>query len=250
MRRRTLLASLATAAAGTAGCIADSSDPGAPATGGSDPTDASPTDRRTDTRTATDQPVDPPDATDVFADFECPSFSEDPDRTVCYHAAPADPDLLLSAEPEVFDPYLADGDVETLRFVLYNRSGWPVGFNPYDWGIERYDGGEWTHVAPEAYPEPWTEVPAGERFAWALPAAARPAPEDPDVQPVAVALEPGVYAFHVDVKLGSSAAVDTETADAPEETVELVALFRLEESIDPTGEAGTDERTTAAGTPL
>lgn len=38
----------------------------------------------------------------------------------------------------MFDLETGD-DVETLMFVLYNRSGWTVGFNPYDWGIERYE---------------------------------------------------------------------------------------------------------------
>lgn len=230
MRRRTLLTSFATLAA-TAGCVSGGE---APAEQPTDDATPSPTDVHTDTRTMTDTPASPPDATDVFADFDCPSFDDNADETVCYHAADGS-DLVLTAEPEVFDPSLGDDDVETLEFVLYNRSEWPVSFNPYAWGIERYDDGEWSHVAPEMHPEPMTEVASGSTMRWVLPAESGHEPADDD-HPLSVALDAGVYAFHISLSYGA-VSMDTPTdAPKPDERVELVALFRVEQQFDPESE--------------
>lgn len=242
MRRRTMLASIA-ALAGTAGCVSTGESPGEQPT--SDSVTPSPTDDHTDTRTMTETPTSPPDATDVFADFDCPSFDDNADETVCYHAAEAaESDLLLTAEPQVFDPALRDGDVETLEFVLYNRSEWSVSFNPYAWGIERHDdGGGWTHVAPEMHPEPMTEVAPGLTMRWELPSAPHPSPSD-DVQSLSVALDSGVYAFHLTVGYGG---ISTETdASPPEKRVELVALFRVDEGFDPESEESPIPETKSA----
>lgn len=244
MRRRTLLTALA-AVAGTAGCIQDGTAPADLSTE-EEPRDGTPTDTRTDTRTVTDQGPSPDPATDVFADFDCPSFTDNADRTVCYHRTdPAETDSLLTADPEVFDPTPTDGDAETLHFTLWNRSDRPVGLNPYAWGIERHDGdGEWSHVAPEAYPEPWTRVKPGATMQWVLPSENRG--ESPDeAHSLTVALEPGVYAFHVVVYYEGDA--DTPTGEAKSsERVELVALFRVEERVDP-GSEGTSNRPTETG---
>lgn len=247
MRRRALLAVLGTAVTGTAGCIGDGRLPG-------DDRSTADTDTATDTRTVTDTRVTdtpgdtatdtegtpsptevtterptPPSASDAFADFDCPSFDET-ERTVCYHDADlADVPLVLTARPEVFDPDLSDEDVETLDFTLYNRSEWSVGFNPYDWGIERYDDGQWTHVAPMQYPEPWTHLPAGEVFTWSLPSEPRPSPDDEQRHQVNVELDPGVYAFHVNVSYESH---DADDDDQPDGTTELIALFRIEQAIE------------------
>ena len=248
MHRRTLLTSLATLAA-TAGYVSG----GDALTGGSpDSGTPSPTDAHTDTRTTTETPATPSDATDVFADFECPSFDDHADEAVCYHAADAaESDLLLTAQPEVFDPYLGDDDVETLRFALYNRSEWPIRFNPYAWGIERYDGGDWTHVAPAAYPEPIVELPAGSTMRWELPSETRPArtrpsPTDGDGHRLSVALDPGVYAFHLTVGYGGVSMETPTDAPKPTDRVELVALFRVEERLDPKSQ-GTSGRQTETG---
>lgn len=231
MRRRTLLASLATLA-GTAGCVGSGEDPAGQPT---DDATSSPTDSHTDTQTMTETPQQPPDATDAFADFECPSFTDNADETICYHAADAGSDLLLTAEPEVFDPAFGDDDVETLEFVLYNRSEWPVSYNPYAWGIERYDDGEWTHVAPQMHPEPMAETAPGATMRWVLPAEDGASLDD-DVHALSVALDPGVYAFHVAVSYGAVAGDTPTDSSKPEGRTELVALFQVEERVDPDAE--------------
>jgi len=251
MRRRALLASLATTLTATAGCLGDGSAGGGSKTDDDTATD---TDNGTDTRSTTDtSPTDatesatstethtpedpvtetptPPRASDTFADIDCPSFDETA-RTVCYHEADLDSaPLVLTAEPEAFGPDTSDDDVETLEFVCYNRSGESVGFNPYDWGIERYDDGEWTHVAPEITPEPWTNLPDGETFTWALPSGPHPSTNDEQRQYVGASLDPGVYAFHVSVMTGE----DSRT--------ELIALFEVTTAIDPESESDDGMKT-------
>lgn len=245
MRRRTLLASLATLA-GTAGCV--SGGEGAAPQATESPT-SSPTDVHTDTRTTTETPPQPDAATDVFADVGCPSFDDHADETVCYHDADVETaDLLLTAEPEVFDPYLGDDDVEALQFVLYNQSDWPIGFNPYAWGIERHDDGEWSHVAPETYPEPFVEQRPGTAMRWILPAESGSPPAGDDVHPLSVALDPGVYAFHLTVSYGGISTETPTDQPKPADRVELVALFRLEQAIDPSAEE-TSSRSTETGSP-
>ena len=230
MRRRTLLASLATLV-GTAGCVSGGEAPAGEPTDDATP---SPTDSHTDTQTMTEPPAEPPTASDAFADYDCPSFTDNADETVCFHTAGAESDLLLTAQPEVFDPDLGDDDVETPEFVLYNRSEWPVSFNPYAWGIERYDDGEWTHVAPDMHPEPMTETRPGETMRWVLPAEGGSSPDD-DVHPLSVALDPGVYAFHVTVSYGAIAGDTPTDGSKPEGRTELITLFEVEERIDPEG---------------
>jgi len=245
MRRRALLGSLAaTLSAGAAGCISDSPTGSEPPTDTQTPTDT-PTDVHTTEQSPTSDPsmTPPPTATDVFADFDCPSFHET-ERTVCYHEVdPTEVPLVLTAEPEVFDPDLDGEDIETLDFKLYNRSEWNVGFNPYDWGIERYDDGEWTHVAPEMYPEPWLTLKPAQRYTWSLPSAPHPSPSIDRQMGLPVPLDPGIYAFHVSVVYEASVtATDTEETPPPSGHTELVALFRIEQAIDSTGGSdGTDD---------
>lgn len=235
MRRRTLLASLATLA-GTAGCVGSGEDPAGQPTDDESPSPTddptpSPTDSHTDTRTMTETPPEPPTASDAFADYDCPSFTDNADETVCYHAAVTESDLLLTAEPEVFDPGTDDEGTETLEFVLYNRSEWPVNFNPYAWGIERYDDGDWTHVAPDMHPEPMAETAPGETMRWVLPSEDGSSPDD-DVHPLSVALDPGVYAFHLTVSYGAIAGDAPTDTPKPEGRTELVALFEVEGRVE------------------
>jgi len=264
MRRRALLASLAASLTAAAGCLGDGRGGG----GGSPPDDDTPTgtDGGTNTRSATDTPTrdgtdsptddvtdtpedpvsetpTPPPASDAFDDFDCPDF-EDTDRTVCYHEADPDTDpLVLTAEPEVYDPETGDGSVDTLDFVLYNRTEASVGFNPYDWGIERYDDGEWTHVAPEISPEPWTNLSGGGTFTWSLPTGTDPLAGAERRQPVDVALEPGVYAFHVSVLVEDDSTETPTGGSSGSERIELIALFRAESGLgsatEPTGGVST-----------
>lgn len=270
MRRRALLASLATTLTATAGCLSDGQS-----AGGGSQTDDLTTDAQsgTDTRTTTDAGTDattgagtpedtetpddpvtetptPPPASDAFADFDCPSFDETA-RTVCYHdAALDDAPLVLTAEPEVFDPETGDDTGETLEFVLYNRSEWSVGFNPYDWGIERYDDGEWVHIAPEMTPLPWMILDSGATFTWSLSTGAHPSPDDERTQPVDVALEPGIYAFHVSVSYGGVDGTETATETEerpPEGRTELIALFEVETAMAD-GETATDDGTASTDT--
>lgn len=263
MRRRTMLASIASLAA-AAGCVNRGPDPGARPAESDTPTESpSPTDVHTHTRTATETPLRPDPATDAFADVACPSFDDHADETVCYHAADAETaDLLLTAEPEVFVP--DDGD-ETLAFVCYNRSDWPVSFNPYAWGIERYESadGSWTHVAPDVHPEPMTELAPGATTRWVLPTDGPPetvtdgdssvtddgtgdggddgsGDDSGEVYPLSVDLDPGVYAFHLTVRYGGLSSDTPTDAPKPAERVELVALFELEESIAPDGGTATE----------
>ena len=247
MDRRALLASLTATLAGTAGCVSGETPGGRPAFTSTEPEPADPTQSDgptttdgTDAGTATGESPEPAPASDAFADVECPSFDDRADRTVCYHAAyPAgstgtDADLLLTAEPEVFDPDLDDATVETLEFTLYNRSDWSISFNPYDWGIERRADGGWTHVAPDAVPEPLVAVGPGGTMRWELPSEPHPSPSDGTYR-LRVALDPGVYAFDITVSYGGFAVETATETSPPDERVELVALFRVERAFDPTG---------------
>ncbi|MBX0323841.1 hypothetical protein EGH21_12450 [Halomicroarcula sp. F13] len=234
MQRRALLATVG-AALGSAGCLS-TGDPPADASTGDDAVTSTDDPATTDERTPS---ADVPDATDVFDGFDCPSFDDGADRTVCYHTA-TDDAVVLTAEPEVFDPYGGDDDVETLSFVLYNRSEWTVGFNPYDWSLHRFEGeGEWTKVGPDGpVPEPLSLVESGETYRWAVPSASGPSPSD-DARRLDRSLSPGVYAFGV---TGGYQVVDDST-DAPAERTEFVALARVETAIPLTG----SEQTTAQG---
>lgn len=235
MQRRSLLATVG-AVLGSAGCLSTDDPPADTPSGDDAVTSTDEPTATTDERTPSD---DVPDATDVFDGFDCPSFDDGADRTVCYHTA-TDEDVVLTAEPEVFDPYGGDDDVETLSFVLYNRSEWTVGFNPYDWSLHRFEGdGEWTRVGPDGpIPEPLYLCEPSETYRWEIPSASGPTPND-DARRLNLSLSPGVYAFSV---TGGYQIVDDST-DAPEGRTEFVALARVETAIP----VGGSEQTTAQG---
>lgn len=231
------------AIAGLAGCLGRTVGPSGRTT-----TDAPPT---TDEEPTTDAPASTPPrpASDVFADVECPSFDDSADRTVCYHAVdPAETDVLLTVDPEVFDPGLGDDTVEELHFTLHNQSEWHFQFNPYAWGIERREDDEWVHVAPDAVPEPLTAIPPGSTYTWTMPSERHPT-DDPDrTMYLDLALEAGVYAFHVSgfFGIGFDPATATPTAEPPDERVECVGLVRLDDDVDPST-SGEPPKTTATG---
>lgn len=201
----------------------------------------------------TDATPAPEPASDVFRDFGCPSFDDSADRTVCYHEVdPSVADVVLGVDPEVFDPDPGGGAVETLRLTLYNRSAWHVHVNPDGWGIERFDDDEWTHVAPEGRNVPLSVLPPGETYTWEIPSRVHPGPYDERYDVLTVALSAGVYAFHVTGSFGGGLGTQgtptaTPAAEPPEDRVELVALFRLHEDVDP-GSPGGTPRATETGT--
>lgn len=257
MRRRTFLASSVPLAAAAAGCLGGAGPPGAAPGTGTGADDADPT---TPGQGTTDdgagpagEPPTPEQASDVFAGRDCPSFDDSADRTVCYHAVdPSAADVLVGVSPEVFDPDLEDRDVETLRFTLYNRSEWHFHFNHYAWGIERHDEGSWTHVAPDAYPEPLMELPPGGTYTWELPSEPHPSPSPDRYMLLDVALAAGVYAFHVAGTFGAGlrgtrTPTEPPTSEPSEERVECVGLFRLDDDVDP-GTSGGTPRPTETGT--
>lgn len=250
MRRRSFLASSVPALAGLAGCVGGAGSPGTPGQSATRATTPEATSRAT---TDSPGPVEdapaPPPASDVFDHLGCPSFDDSADRTVCYHAVdPSSTDVVLGVDPEVFDPYLRDGDVETLTFRLYNRSAWHFHVNPDGWGIERFDDGEWDHVAPAGHDASVVALPPGATYTWELPSEPHPTPFDERYSVLDLALSAGVYAFHVagsfDAGFSTTeTATDTPTAEPPDEHVECVGLFRLDDDVDPSAGGGTPRRT-------
>ncbi|MDS0283681.1 hypothetical protein [Haloarcula onubensis] len=235
MNRRDLLATVGIAAA-SAGCLSPSdsgpqSDTGTP----------------TDTRPRTDTPATPgvPQAGDEFAGAACPSFPA-PDRTVCHHTAGADAEVVLAAEPELFDPERGDDTVESLSFTLYNYSEWTVSCNPDDWAIHEHAGGTWSFVAPQGpIREPLHVLAPGDSLRWELPEMTHPSPGGDDTYRVDTALEAGVYAFSVTGTYGERGLTETPSGEPPAETA-FVALFRLGSAIGGAGASAT-ARTDAPG---
>lgn len=223
MHRRTLLASLATAA--TAGCLGQASD--------SDPTETPPS-RGTWDDVGTEEGNLPP-ASDEFEGVACPDL-RNADRTVCYHTDSRDEDVVLAPESEVFDPDRDDDIIEDLRFTLGNTGKWAVQVNPYDWAIHQRDGESWSQVAPEGpVREPLATVEPGSTLQWELPEATHPSTSGGPYR-VDTALSPGVYAFSVTGSYGAAGLTATPTGEPPEGTTAFVALFRLD---SPIGGAGT-----------
>lgn len=134
MRRRAVLASSMSLLAGLTGCVSGTGSLGPSSTSETSvtPTETTPEgSSNRDTPPSTDAAPAPDPASDVFADFGCPSFDDAADRTVCYHGVePSSADAVLEVAPEVFDPNLEGNSVETLWFTLYNRSARHFHFNP------------------------------------------------------------------------------------------------------------------------
>lgn len=245
MRRRHVLHASALGLASLAGCQAGGGGPGATTTTDQSPTTTdhtSPPPTTTAERSTTTTPSPAPaPASGVFDGFECPSFDDEADRTVCYHGVdPAEADVVLSVGTEVFDPDYGDDVVETLPFRLYNRSQWHVHLNPDGWRIARLEDGAWTHVAPEAHDVPLVVLSPGQTYVWELPSEPHPTPRPNRYRLLDVELAAGTYAFHVAGRLGAGLD-ETPTADPPDERVELVGLFRLVRAVDPDRQGGTTD---------
>jgi len=212
MRRRALLATLGTATALTAGCL-NRSNGGDPDETTTDDTPSGDPTTRTD-RTTTGTPADPDSR---FAGVECPSF-EDTDRTVCFHT-PGNGSSKVSVEPstQVFAPATGDGTVETVTFVLHNRSGGTFGLNPHAWSLYRRTDDGWAFVAPDVYVEPWHTIEAGGTYTWHLSAQEHSAPMSEDATAIVRDLAEGTYAFQITGAGG----------DGPESgtSYECIALF-------------------------
>lgn len=116
----------------------------------------------------------------------CPAVL-DVDRTAC----PGDERPLAIDRSRT----TVSGDRWSLVVGVTNRSGEPLGLNPYAWSVFRHDDDRWRHVAPDATIEPWRELSPGERYAWQL--TARSADHDDTDQRVFLDLTPGTYAFAV-----------------------------------------------------
>jgi hypothetical protein len=165
MRRRQVLA---LAAVGLGGCLGDT--PGANGTTDGTATDipptaAAPTDTTTPTTgeptdTATDGGTDAPDLRAYPGD--CPTYGEDVARVVCSDAAPDEAPLRLTAS-ETTVPLPA-----TVEFTLANDTDAEFRTNHYSARLHKRVDGEWFHVAPTAWPEPLTPLPAGERHTWSV----------------------------------------------------------------------------------
>ncbi|MHB9285429.1 hypothetical protein ACKVMT_00130 [Halobacteriales archaeon Cl-PHB] len=211
MRRRSVLAAIGTALA-TTGCLGA----GSPADGTNEPTDT-PTGTPTQQRTPTQTPDD--GLPDSIANTDCPAFGE-ADRTVCSHTRPDDATVYLTVSSPVFRFSQGDDTVETVPFTLHDEGDRPFGFNPYAWAVKRQTADGWRHVAPEAYPEPWTTIGPGETYEWELSTETHPSPNlEHTHYPIVPDLESGLHAFVVSGILGEGEEAVTVEANALFEVV-------------------------------
>lgn len=166
MRRRTYLGSLGVALATTiAGCL-NSGSPDGDDSPTPDPTTSGMTDSP-GTRPADGVTPAPGDNID-FSDVPCPVVGE-PDETICSARDDLD-DAIVALRPETkrFEPSVGDDTVEVLGFELTNQSERSFGFNPYAWSLHEYMGDAWRRVGPDAYPEPWMTIDAGQAYTYEL----------------------------------------------------------------------------------
>lgn len=221
MHRRSFIVAIGTATTLTAGCVSQSdesesgpTDDPSSTTGPSDSDDGSdPADSKT-----------PPDANSRFDDIDCPSFAES-DRTVCYHTRTSDdPDVVVEPSTELFEPTGSEDSVETMEFVLRNRTDDPFGLNPYSWSIYERTDNDWSLVAPEEYVEPWTALNSGETYTWRLSIEQHSAPMSEDTMAVVQDLSSGIYAFQI-TGLGTFEGDD-------DTNVECIALFEVQRTDD------------------
>jgi hypothetical protein len=118
MDRRGLLAAIAGAAAGGAGCL------GGARTGAKRSRES--TDRRSDV---------------PLSEYPCPPYAAD-GEAVCSHTVDTDEAevYLLPSERTTAEPR------EELRFTLYNRSSRSLVFNPYQWTISERSSDGWEAI--------------------------------------------------------------------------------------------------------
>jgi hypothetical protein len=191
MKRRTVLATLGSAAASAAGCV------------GLAPTDHGSESTGDDARTGVGSPA--VDGSQVAG--PCPSVAADPDRTVCWPPAERIRSrVYLNASIPVFEPDPDDSAVETLEFVLHDQhSDRRVGVDPDDWRIDRRTGEGWDHVASGQSSDRWRTIEPGERYTWSLSLRPHPTPRTDDTTYLTRALDDGTYAFGTVAHLGGRA---------------------------------------------
>lgn len=83
-----------------------------------------------------------------------------------------------------------------VEFTLHNHGREPLGGNPYDWRLSKFDGGEWFRVAPWEIPAPHTTIPPGGTESWAFGLFGGAAPAFPESEDVGH-LGGGRYALRV-----------------------------------------------------
>jgi len=191
MNRRTVLATLGSAAASAAGCV------------GLAPTDRGSESTHDHARSGAGTPA--VDGSEVSG--ACPSVAADPDRTVCW--PPADrirSRVYLNASVPVFEPDPDDSAVDTLEFVLHDQHpDRSVGVDPDDWRIDRRTAEGWTHVASGSPSGRWRTVDPGERYVWSLSLRPHPTPRTDDTTYLVRALDDGTYALGTVAHLGGRA---------------------------------------------
>lgn len=83
-----------------------------------------------------------------------------------------------------------------VEFTLYNHGRDPLGGNPYDWRLSKFDGGTWFRVAPWEIPAPYTAIPPGGTESWAFGLFGGESPAFPESEDVGH-LGGGRYALRV-----------------------------------------------------
>ncbi|MFC7074806.1 hypothetical protein ACFQJ7_15930 [Halovenus rubra] len=149
----------------------------------------------------------------------CPSFSDKVDRTVCARSE-TDSQIYPTISKQVFEPTTDDNTVENLQITLHNESDKTFGLNPYAWALKRQTDDGWSHVAPEAYIQPWENVESGGRYNWNLSVEKHPTPSEEQTVWIAEDLESGTYAFQI-TGMASTESDD----DGPR--IECVAQFEI-----------------------
>lgn len=139
----------------------------------------------------------------------CPSFADDA-TTVCAHDASGDEPVGFTASARTLAP------MNSIAFELTNRSNNSLGMNPYQWTVYRRRDDDWTHVAPDAYPEPWLQLDPDETHEWTLTLGDGGGAANESIE---LSLESGIYAFVKPCRI--------ETGDDAG-SYECVAVFRVE----------------------
>lgn len=153
MRRRALLSTVGIGL--LTGCIADDTPGGTDTTR---PTAEPTTDRPTATTTATSHDVGV-----VPAEAAGPPWGDDVKRVVSWTEVTDETPIALRPATQAASLPTATFDV-----TLTNETDVRFDTNFYGWRVwKRVDGG-WSHVAPQAYPEPLTPLGPGESHTWVV----------------------------------------------------------------------------------
>lgn len=133
----------------------------------------------------------------------CPSFVDDPDRTVCWSDR-GDADVYLEPSTRMFAESETYQAIDTVTFTLRNDSDGEVRLNPYDWAVKRRTGDGWVHVSPDGgMPQPLLVLGTGDTHEWRL-ATTDDLPGNAEERRDVVADLPseGTYAFRLHGWLG------------------------------------------------